>query len=367
MAHVKFSLFIIFLHFSSLLWCAGQTIKYWSSIELLTWWVQNSPINIPLVTGNSNPKAFGLINEPGTQILFGRGSSLDQVHFGELTGSRFIIGAWLDRASQYGLEASAFFLPPGKKPYSTSSFSGSFPVVNVPFNSGSENVLVNKETPNQVVLNNTIKFYGYEINYLAHVPKNRCLTTFFTGVRFFRFQESFRLIDSSFPVLGIVEVKDKFIAQNNFYGLQLGARTQFNWNKLLLNLSMAIAAGSNHHLLRISGETDFKHQRLQNFGIFSEPSNLGTHKAERFAIIPELRAQLGYHLTANIRPFLTYDFFYMNHLIRPLKNIDRNINTSQNSLIGGSGVLFGSPSPIAQLSTTSVWVQGVSAGLDVNF
>lgn len=348
--------------------------RIWGSAEYLYWWPQKSSVKVPLITSNQNPAAFGFIDEPGTKILFGSGSSRNAFHFGGMSGGRITIGGWIDPCSRYGIEASAFALPHKNQSFRASSINTNIAILNIPFfstQSGRENVLVNR-LPNTATVRDSFLTNGFEINGLYQL---HCKTNFpivlLTGFRYLKINEKFNLNDAiihipSFPN-SVVNVRDNFATQNHFYGLQFGAKTHFDCRALFFDISAAMALGRNHQTLKVSGQTNADDSFVvQKFGLFSEPTNLGTHKNNVFAVVPELKIKMGYDLHRNIRPFVTYDAFYINNIIRPGREIDRNINLSQNPLIGGTGVLSGRAAPMPKFKKTSMWIQGVSLGVDVS-
>lgn len=343
----------------------------WASIEYLHWWAENSPISVPLITQNNNPAAFGFINEPGTQIIFGSGSNKNSFNFSGISGGHITIGSWIDRSHQYGIEGNGFALSQAKNSFSASSIDSNIPIINIPFYSlppGKENVLVAR-FPNTASVSDTLQSYGAELNGLYN-PFNqmRFPITFLMGFRYFNIHEGFELNDAIIDITpnSIINVRDSFSTKNNFYGVQTGARDSFDFSKLTLAVSAQVALGINYQNLIINGQTNIDNQTIiQSIGLFAEPSNIGTHKNNSFAVMPELRIKLGYNINQYIRPFIAYDCLYINNVIRPGQQIDRNINLSQNSLIGGTGVLSGPAYPAVRFNSTGMWMQGVSLGLEI--
>ena len=191
---------------------------------------------------------------------------------------------------------------------------------------------------------------------------------FLMGFRYFNINEAFELNDAIINITpnSVVNVRDNFSTKNNFYGMQIGARDRFDYSKLTLDVSAQVALGINHQSLAINGQTNINNQKIvQLIGLFAEPSNIGTHKNNSFAVIPELRIKLVYNINQHITPFISYDCLYINNVIRPGQQIDRNINLSQNRLIGGTGVLSGPAYPAVRFNSTGMWMQGVSAGLEI--
>jgi hypothetical protein len=239
-------------------------------------------------------------------------------------------------------------------------------LINIPFYSGHENVLVNKKTPNTAQISDSFQTYGYEINGLSVVPQRKFPSLVFIGFRYINIEEHFQLNDQSYPSSGIVTVRDNFASKNHCYGVQLGAKAKLNYGRLFLDILSDIAFGDNHQILNISGYTRFNNKILQNFGLFSEPTNLGKHTHNIFAIMPQLRIKFGFNVNPYIKTFLAYNGLYINQVIRAGNVIDRNINTSQNPLIGETGILVGQASPLPQFNNTGMWMQGLNIGIEFN-
>ena len=50
-----------------------------------------------------------------------------------------------------------------------------------------------------------------------------------------------------------------------------------------------------------------------------------------------------YDVTQHVRGVVGYDFLYMSNVLRPGAQIDRNINPTQNFVLGGTGGLLVGP------------------------
>jgi hypothetical protein len=365
-------LFLLFLQQESL--AVSLSSRTWISADYLHWWVQNSPINVPLATENTIPGNFASLNMPGTQIIFGAGSNQNTFNFGGINGLRLTLGGWLDDSQRYGIEGSGFGFLSTQAVYSTSSLGRSFPILDVPFYSidtGSETVLVGNR-PNTITDSNTFQTSSLELNGLYNVGSQNSFPLILSlGFRFMNIHEKLRLNDAihNTPILppnAILNVRDQFTTKNNFYGLQLGARTNLTYNNISIEALAEIALGKNIEKLTINGQTNVDDKTIiQPIGLFAEPTNIGTFKNQQFTLIPALQIKMAYKLNKFIRPFITYQVIYINNLILSSNEIDRNINKSQNILIGGSGVLTGPPTPLPQFNNTSLWMQGISIGIEL--
>lgn len=347
--------------------------RAWFSAEYLYACVQASPISVPLITQNKNPAAFGFINEPGTRIIFGSGSSRNSFTLNAINGGRITIGGWIDDGYRYGMEGNIFSLPKTKSTFSATSVNSDIPIINIPFLSTTkgENVLVNR-LPNKVTVSDKLQTYGYELNGLYHLKhSNRLPLVFIAGFRYLNINEDFRLNDALFnaPAFpnSIANINDNFYTKNQFYGFQMGVNSQYTCANIIWDVTAKIAIGDNYQKLKIQGQTNVDNKIiLQPIGLFSETTNTGTFRDNQIAFMPEFKAKLAYQINKVIRPFISYDFIYINKVIRPGKQIDRKINQSQNALLGGTGVLSGQASPTVNIKNNSMWMQMLSAGVELD-
>lgn len=341
----------------------------WETIEYLYGWVQDSPISVPLITQNNNPAAFGFINEPGTKIVFGAGSNNSNLNLGGMSGARFSLGTWLDSHNKYGLEASGFGLAPAASSFSASSANGHPPITNIPFLSTAkgENVLVNR-TPNTVSISDTFQTYGFEFNGLYNLQNQfHFPLMLLAGFRYLNVNEALALNDAIFNASNTVaNVKDNFATTNNFYGLQIGAQTNFAYSNFVFDVSAKVAAGNNFEKLTVNGQTNINNTTLlQPIGLFAEPTNSGSFKNNQFTILPELQLKAFYNLNKIVHPFIAYNCMYINKVIRPGNQIDRRINQSQNALLNetGESTLSGAAVPTTSFNSSSIWIQTASIGV----
>jgi hypothetical protein len=98
-------------------------------------------------------------------------------------------------------------------------------------------------------------------------------------------------------------------------------------------------------------------------GLYALPTNIGSFSSSRFAAVPELAAELGYQVNANVRVFAGYSLLYWTGLVRPGGTIDTTINVSQ---LNGQP-LVGPAWPQPRSNTTDYWAQGMNLGAVYKF
>lgn len=349
-------------------------LQLWGSAEYLYWWTQGSPIGVPLVTTSNDPSSLAILNQPGTQIIFGSGSNNNSLRLGGSSGLRITLGTWIGDNQQNGLEFSGFGFSQYKSTFRASSTDGTYPVVSIPFFStqdGKESVIT--DHPNTVTVSDVFKPAGFELNYLYNLSNQiHFPLVLITGFQYLNFNEHLSLNDAitglpALPPNSVLNVQDNFSTKNLFYGIDLGVRSQYCYKKISLDVAATLGLGKNYQKLTISGQTNVDNQTLvQSMGLFAEPSNIGTFRNNLYAVVPELKVKLSYHLNRALQPFITYNGFFINKAIRPGNQIDRNINLSQNPLFNGSGTLVGPAFPMVRFKNCGMWMQGIGAGIEFN-
>src|SRR5262249_51793882 len=98
----------------------------YGSAEYLLWWIKGDRTPPLLTTGPA--ATFGVLGQPGTQVLFG--GPLDYDTF---SGGRFTAGYWFNDPQTLGVEGSFFFLGQQTVNFSAASNSMGLPVLSRPF------------------------------------------------------------------------------------------------------------------------------------------------------------------------------------------------------------------------------------------
>ncbi|MEI8365394.1 MAG: BBP7 family outer membrane beta-barrel protein [Parachlamydiaceae bacterium] len=352
--------------------CADQ---FWVDADYLYWQIKNSQDPVVLVSE-------GATAATATPVI-GGGS----VENNWRSGGKFGLGYWFEETRHYGVEANYFFL--GKDNRSkTVSTDGSI----------DSNYLIAPfidATTGLAVIDNYIAFpgdfsgtatrkvnnwmQGAELNGLAVFPCD-CSLNFsaLVGFRFWNFDENLAFDTSSPYVIGtpgVYETYDKFDVQNNFYGGQIGAGVDYTYDCFSINAKVKVALGAMCEELNISGVTltnDFNgFGTVQEFagGYFALPTNIGHHNKTNFAVIPEVSINLGYQVTEYFSVKLGYSFMYVSNMLWAGKQIDPVINSTQSVEYTSdpAATLVGVASPTASLKTSSLWTQGVNAGVEFRF
>ena len=88
------------------------------------------------------------------------------------------------------------------------------------------------------------------------------------------------------------------------------------------------------------------------YGLLTGPNNVGRHKRDHFAYIPEVDVKIGYQLTPNVLLTLGYNLTFLSSVVRP--------GTVINPVVGGG-------QPTFAYNATSLWMQAATAGFQIRY
>jgi hypothetical protein len=157
-------------------------------------------------------------------------------------------------------------------------------------------------------------------------------------------------VNPTFPQGGgsHIDVADQFDTHNRFYGGQLGARVQWQRERLFVNVLGKVALGVTHEVIGINGTTVFTTPggtpTAAQGGLLALPSNSGHSSRDQFAVLPEVGVSVGYQITETLRLSLGYTFLYVSSVVRPGDQIDLRVDSRQLPVNGGT--MNGSPNPL---------------------
>ena len=106
-------------------------------------------------------------------------------------------------------------------------------------------------------------------------------------------------------------------------------------------------------------------------GLFAQPSNIGTHSRDRFAVLPQADVNVGYQVFSCARVSVGYSFLYLSNVARPGNEINRALNVTRipfnNDPAGSALVPAGPAQPAFNARDSSFWAQGLTFGLEVRY
>lgn len=383
--------------------------RYWVGGEYLLWWLKDAPVPAPLVsTGPYEERSTAALNQPGTEVLLGGAPVATPVH----SGLRIWAGSWLGEGN-IGVEVGYLYVGTTSRHLSvgTSGLPGSANLA-VPY---SDNNGAGREggTPGETVFvlpgplqDNGKAIPGFQgsftlgvSDFLQGAEANGLLRGFvgehwslapLLGFRWLQVQEELSFsaatagVPSSFFTGQYYNLFDRFGANNNFYGGQLGLRAQYHWGRVFVQSGVKVALGDVHERVSVDGAGQTSSGNLffhttgtggQMFpgGVFAQPSNIGPHVRDTFSVLPDVAVNIGYELTSWARLTIGYNFLALSNLARPGDQIDRVINSTRTGLAAVSQATAGTPPPSGPTAPTfafhdsSFWAQGLTFGLALRF
>lgn len=354
--------------------CCQETERSWVDLDYLYWKIKDSPQDIPLIVEGALPSSH---------VVLG-GKNIDTSW---RSGGRAAVGYWIDNTHRLGGEVSYTSLPNVSVSKSISS-DGSLasPILSVPFFNTLTglNDFASVARPGLFEGNAHLKLkncmQSAELNVIATMPCDKTLKIIFVaGLRYWSFYESLTFTTNSPfvpPLEGdIYKTKDHFLAQNNFYGGQVGASLNYSCNRFFMDLQIKVALGTMHQRAEIKGHLTTNHFNglgaAQTFpgGYFTVPSNMRKRKNDPFATIPEVNIEFGYQLTDNMIFQIGYHALFANNVLWAGKLMDKRINPSQSSTLSNTAtpVLVGEPLPTANLKPSNFWAHGLTVGMRFEF
>ena len=162
-------------------------------------------------------------------------------------------------------------------------------------------------------------------------------------------------------------IHDNFRARNDFYGSELGLRTQIYRGRWSMEILTKIAMGNNHQTITIDGTTAITplggSTTLYNAGILAGETNGGVFQRDQFTVIPQLGLELGYQVNCHLRAYIGYDILYWGAVARAADQIDLNVDPRNFPPITQTGL----PYPQFPGKTDSFWAQGIHLGTEFRF
>jgi hypothetical protein len=343
------------------------------------WWERSSPVP-PLIT-KSPANVAGVLGRR-TVVLAG-GANTD---FGTFSGANFTLGGWLDEEHIFGLEGGGFFLSSRARDYGAAGNGAvGSPTLSRPFlnaNTGHEDSEV-VATPNLVSgvvsTHASSRLAGGEVNALYNVwSRSYYRVDGLLGFRYFQLNEGIGITEDKTGLPNVPGIggttfakQDQFDTANRFYGGQLGARGTVWLGRLFADATTKIALGAVDEVADIRGVTVIMPSGgvaiTTPGGLLAQPTNIGRHTRAQFAVLPEADLDVGLCPIGGLRVFVGYDFLLLSRSLRPGRQIDREVNTSQLTALGETGGLIGPPRPAFVFSQTAFWVQGIHFGLEYRY
>ena len=361
--------------------CCSQCCKCYDtfgSAEFLMWWARGTSLP-PLVTTSvpGTPQgSAGVLDANTTSILFG-----DQLATSKLQGGgRITAGIWLDPEHNVALGGRFFGLGGDTTRFSASTSDNA--ILARPFSNallGIEDAflvsypgLTSGSVTAHVTTNNIIGADAFTEIMMMRDSRRR--VDLVAGYQFFRLDDwlqvnsSSTFIDANDPsTFGTqLDINDRFSTHNQFHGGQVGLRGRMARGMWSLNVLGVLGIGNMNEQVTINGSTVVTASGASNTtagGLLAQPTNMGTFTRNRFAFLPQLNANLNYHVTPNLSFHMGYNILWISNLATSAQQIDPQVNPSQ--FLGGA--LVGPARPQFTFQDSDYWLQGINWGMNWDF
>ncbi len=374
----------------------GGLPTMWLRAEYLYWWTRGATLPQLVTTGPAG--VLPSLDQPSAVVLLGGRSSMLQQ-----SGARFTFGMSLEDEKQdgdppsgprsVGMEMTYFFLTPRGQSFGASS--GGDPLLARPFTdiaSGtptpSAQLVANATIPDTpalagaIVASSRTRLWGVEGNMIFTLvrdqdqlgSRNCC---FLMGYRHLSLGDDLAVTEQFQQPVGALStmlVQDRFSTRNTFNGMQLGLRgeSQF-YGAWFVQVSGKIAMGTLQEQVDIRGFTQDRSAAgvtTVNGGLLAQASNIGRYSRDRFAVLPEGEAKLGYWLTRTMKAHVGYNVLFLSRAVRAGDQVDLTVNSNQVPLYTGGvpqAATGDAARPGFSFHDTAFWAHGVTFGVEFNW
>ncbi len=367
--------------------------RFYVEGQYLLLFPETHPTPTPLLT-TSAPADFGRLGA-GTTTSLAAGSRT--LNLGTASGFRLNAGFLRAGDQRFGLDVGALYQTPvSNNTFARSSTQG-IPLIARPFvnstNGAASSLIVS--APNSVsgsaLVRATTEFWGIEANAvynLFRTTPGECRLwqlNVLGGYRYLELNEGLGVSSMSTVLSGVIpagglvvgpptslDVRDQFTTLNKFHGAQVGLQSQFTSGRWYVGLTGKAAFGGVGQRLSIDGSTALANPVARTGsvtlgGLYANASNIGNYKQDRFAIVTDLNASVGFHITSWLMGTVGYNFIHMSSAARPGNQFDGTVNPS---LVPASG-LFGTAGAINRPPVTvkddDFFTHGLNFGFIVKY
>lgn len=360
----------------------------WFQADYLLWNLKGAPQGTALVTSGPTTQG-GALGETETRVLAGDRA----VHFGAPSGLRLQGGVTVLKDADIAVEGGYFGLQRGTRTAASSSFSDGSPQLARPFrnqttgNETSLGVSFPGTFTGGISVANSVRLQGWEAVVSGPAYKDGPFAVrWVAGYRALDLREGLTITENLQPILdnvlnvgttivnapGGLFVTDDFRTANHFSGGTVGGRLSYAGDRIGVDLGARVSLGANQQRVGIDGTSGSRVAPDAPFvtvpgGVFAQSTNIGSHTASRFSVVPEMSANVSYSPFDWMKLRVGYQYLYWTGVVRPGNQIDRSvadtlIPTSQ--FFGPTGA---ETRPARQANATDFYAHGVSFGLELSY
>jgi hypothetical protein len=170
------------------------------------------------------------------------------------------------------------------------------------------------------------------------------------------------------PPGGIVNLRESFETENDFQGIELGFVREVPFGRWWFETTSRVALGNNSQKVKIAGSTRLIEAGVaETFpgGLYAQRTNIGTYERDRFTVVPELGAAIGFHVGPRLSLTAGYTLVYISNVVRAGDQIDTDINPGLIPV--EANPLTGPLRPRFIFRQTDFYAHGITVGGDFRF
>lgn len=352
----------------------------WVTFEYMHAWARGRWLPPLVTTGGVNGKL------PGASVLFGN----EYVGTGLQAAGRISAGAWLDDEQCLGV-GGRFFAIEGDSsgisrvsdvfgnPVTARPFADTNPLIALPPPFKSNSFVVTgpglRRGSLLVTAENDVLGADAYLRYTVHRRRNRRVDLLL-GYQFTRIDDALRISHDTTQILLFpgreFHFVDLFDVQNEFHGVELGLQSEMDHGPFTLSLMGKLGMGNMRETVTVFGSTrQVDGVITTDFvgGLLAQPTNMGTHIRDDFAIIPEAEFKVICRITKQIEASIGYSLLYWSDVALAGKQID--LTYGNQPTLNSAQLLTSVPPPVGDPQNpvfrgpldTDFWLQALSIGI----
>jgi len=358
----------------------GPSYSLWGGVEYSLFFLKNGPS--PNVLLQSTPAGGGATNVIG-------GVNDD---FGQANGFRFNAGLWLNDCHTLGLGIGGFMVEQRAVLGAANSDAAGNPTLSRPFTNAVVVQAAQALVSSPGTLSGTFfsrsssRLSGAEIYLINNLHHDKAMTIdLLLGGTYVDLDESINLTQQTSRIGGVplsfpgfpnnpaitgITINDHFRTRNQFYGGTMGVRGEYRLGAAFVNLTAKVGLGNNRQTIDIDGSS-----QATGIGAGAVPGgflavtggNIGRSTSNRFSILSEAGAAIGFQVASFARISVGYNFLYLNNVVRPGSQIDTVINTRLVPTSSNFNSLTGIASPVPTGKQDDFFANSINFGIELQF
>ncbi|MFO7903571.1 MAG: BBP7 family outer membrane beta-barrel protein [Pirellulaceae bacterium] len=354
----------------------ANTSPLWVHAEGLVWWMRGNPLPALATTSPDNTPGgdAGVLGAPGTSVLHGNRRVDDSARGGFRASLGVRLGHWSDRLMDSELQFDVLWVGDGQSSGDFEATSSGTPILARPYHNAEldvpdrELIAYPNVAQGAISVETTSDFLSTGALYRgAWRTWGETRLDWLAGYRYAQLQEQLLVRDQLVLIeTGGTRIErfDDFRTWNEFHGADMGLQLWTHANGWTVEVLAKVALGAVARTVEIDGETytlsPDGNPSLTPGGLLAMPTNMGRFHSSQFSMMPELTIRFRRPISRFFTFTMGYTILAVDNTARTGDQIDLALNPSQFA----GGTLTGSPRPRMPMNDSTLWVQGLSVGLE---